>query len=70
MLSSVTSDSMCIIHSIITWSRSGELQVWAVTVGGKVMVRQGVTSSCPEGAGWLRIPTSTGKEVSQVSHEL
>ena len=69
MLSSVTSDSMC-VHSIITWSRSGELQVWAVTVGGKVMVRQGVTSSCPEGAGWLRIPTSTGKEVSQVSHEL
>ena len=38
--------------------RSGELQV---TVGGKVMVRQGVTSTCPEGAGWLRIPTSTGK---------
>ena len=46
--------------------RAGELQVWAVTVGGKVMVRQGVTSICPEGSGWLRIPTSTGKEVSQV----
>ena len=43
--------------------------MWAVTVGGKVLVRQGVTGTCPEGAGWLGIPTSTGKEVSQVSLE-
>ena len=47
--------------------RQGELQVWVVTVGGKVMVRHGVTDTCPEGRGWLNIPTQTGREVSQVS---
>ena len=31
------------------------------------MVRQGVTSQCPQGGGWLNIPTSRGSEVSQVS---
>ncbi len=34
-----------------------ELQVWAVTVLGRLFVRQGVTASCPEGTGWLRMPT-------------
>ena len=43
--------------------------MWAVTVGGKVMVRHGVTDTCPEGVGWLSIPTQTGKEVSQVSND-
>ena len=48
--------------------REGELQVWAVTSSGRVMVRQGVTSACPQGAGWLNIPTSLGNtEVSQLS---
>ena len=42
-------------------------QVWAVTVGGRVLYRQGVTSSCPEGVGWLSVPTHTNREVSQVS---
>ena len=41
-------------------------QVWAVTVGGRVLYRQGVTSSCPEGVGWLSVPTHTNREVSQV----
>ena len=45
----------------------GELQVWAVTVGGRVVVRQGVTSSCPEGRGWLHVPTPLGREVAQLS---
>ena len=31
------------------------------------MVRHGVTETCPEGVGWLSIPTQTGREVSQVS---
>ena len=44
-----------------------ELMVWVVTVAGRVMVRQGVTSSNPEGSGWIHIPTQTGKEVSQLS---
>ena len=43
-------------------------QVWAVTVGGRVLYRQGVTSSCPEGVGWLSVPTHTNREVSQVGH--
>ena len=47
--------------------REGEVQVWSVTSGGRVMVRQGVTSQCPQGGGWLNIPTSRGSEVSQVS---
>lgn len=34
-----------------------ELQVWAVTVLGRVVVRQGVVATCPEGTGWLHIPT-------------
>ena len=47
--------------------REGELQVWSVTLAGKVKVRQGVRSCCPQGTGWLNIPTTFGKEVSQVS---
>ena len=43
------------------------MQVWAVTVGGRVVVRQGVTSSCPEGKGWLHVPTPVGREVAQLS---
>ena len=34
-----------------------EQAVWAVTVLGRVVVRQGVTTSCPEGTGWLHITT-------------
>ncbi len=34
-----------------------ELQVWTVTILGRVFARQGVTATCPEGTGWLRIPT-------------
>ena len=34
-----------------------ELFVWTVTVLGRVYVRQGVTANCPEGTGWLHIPT-------------
>jgi hypothetical protein len=34
-----------------------ETVVWAVTVLGRIMVRQGVTSTCPEGTGWLHINT-------------
>ena len=45
-------------------------QVWAVTVGGRVLYRQGVTSSCPEGVGWLSVPTHTNREVSQVRSRL
>jgi tectonin beta-propeller repeat-containing protein 1 len=31
--------------------------VWVVTVLGKIYVRQGVRSNCPEGNGWLHITT-------------
>ena len=41
--------------------------VWAVTVTGKVYVRQGVTSTCPEGSGWLHIPVPDKCEVNQIS---
>ena len=41
--------------------------VWAVTVTGKVYVRQGVTNSCPEGSGWLHIPVPDKCEVNQIS---
>ena len=44
-----------------------ETVVWAVTVMGRVMVRQGVTASCPEGTGWLHINTPNGCEISQIS---
>ena len=47
--------------------REGELQVWTASLAGRVKVRQGVTSCCPQGTGWLNIPTSFGKEVSQLS---
>ena len=48
--------------------REGELQVWSVTSSGRVMVRQGVSSVCPQGVGWLNIPTGLGNsEVSQLS---
>ena len=45
----------------------GELRVWAVTAGGRLVARQGVTKTCPEGRGWLPVPTPLGKEVAQVS---
>ena len=45
----------------------GELRVWAVTAGGRLVARQGVTNTCPEGRGWLPVPTPLGKEVAQVS---
>ena len=51
----------------IPGGREEELMVWSVTVAGRVMVRQGVTNTCPEGTGWLNIPTPIGKEVSQLS---
>ena len=44
-----------------------EIMVWTVTVMGRVMVRQGVTSSCPEGTGWLNINTPGNCEMSQIS---
>ena len=47
--------------------RGEELSVWTVTVAGRVMVRQGVTVTAPEGTGWIHIPTPTGREVSQLS---
>ena len=37
-------------------------------MGGRVLYRQGVTSTCPEGVGWLSVPTHTNREVSQVGH--
>jgi len=51
----------------IPGGRDDELMVWTVTMAGRVMVRQGVTNTCPEGLGWLNIPTPEGKEVSQLS---
>ena len=44
-----------------------ELLVWAVTISGKVFVRQGVTTTCPEGSGWLPIPIPEKCEVNQIS---
>ena len=44
-----------------------EAFVWAVTVLGKVYVRQRVTTTSPEGSGWLHIPTPDRCEVSQIS---
>ena len=41
--------------------------VWAVTVLGRVYVRQRVTTTSPEGSGWLPIPTPDRCEVSQIS---
>ena len=41
--------------------------VWAVTVTGRVYVRQGVTIACPEGLGWLHIPIPDKCEVSQIN---
>ena len=51
----------------ISGGDENEIMVWAVTVAGRVMVRQGVTRNNPEGSGWIHIPTQTGKEVSQLS---
>ena len=51
----------------IAGGNEDELQVWSVSVAGRVMVRQGVTSTNPEGSGWMHIPTPTGKDVSQLS---
>jgi len=47
--------------------RGEELCVWTVTVAGRVMVRQGVTATAPEGTGWMHIPVPAGREVSQIS---
>eukprot|EP00095_Tigriopus_kingsejongensis_P005868 maker-scaffold38_size502422-snap-gene-2.18 protein:Tk05868 transcript:maker-scaffold38_size502422-snap-gene-2.18-mRNA-1 annotation:"tectonin beta-propeller repeat-containing protein" len=44
-----------------------EVVVWVVTVLGRVLVRQGVRGNCPEGNGWLPIPTPNKCEVSQIS---
>uniref|UniRef100_A0A0K2T4H6 Tectonin betapropeller repeatcontaining proteinlike [Megachile rotundata] n=1 Tax=Lepeophtheirus salmonis TaxID=72036 RepID=A0A0K2T4H6_LEPSM len=44
-----------------------EVFVWSVTILGRVMVRQGVTSLSPEGCGWLHIPTPNECEVSAIS---
>jgi len=46
-----------------------ELQVWTVTLLGRVFARQGVTATCPEGTGWLRIPTPDRYEEGQCESE-
>ena len=55
------------LKSALVCLYSFPVKVWAVTVGGRVVVRQGVTSSCPEGKGWLHVPTPVGREVAQLS---
>lgn len=47
--------------------RGEELSVWTVTVAGRIMVRQGVTATAPEGTGWIHIPIPASREVSQLS---
>jgi len=58
---------VCVGGFDIAGGNENELQVWTVTVAGRVMVRQGVTQTSPEGSGWMHIPTPTGKDVSQLS---
>lgn len=42
------------------------LMVWAVTALGRVMVRDGVDGSCPEGCRWTHIQTPPDKDVTSV----
>ena len=44
-----------------------EIFVWAVTITGRLFVRQSVTTTCPEGSGWLHVTTPEKCEVSQIS---
>lgn len=43
------------------------LMVWAVTALGRVMVREAVDGTCPEGCHWSHVPTPTDKDVTSVS---
>lgn len=43
------------------------LMVWAVTALGRVMVREEVDGTCPEGCRWSHVPTPPDKDVTSVS---
>uniref|UniRef100_A0ABM0LVI4 Tectonin beta-propeller repeat-containing protein 1 n=1 Tax=Saccoglossus kowalevskii TaxID=10224 RepID=A0ABM0LVI4_SACKO len=45
----------------------GHLLVWAVTVQGKVFVRRGIRSHCPEGTHWMEVETEDGRDAVQIS---
>ncbi|XP_042223768.1 tectonin beta-propeller repeat-containing protein 1-like isoform X2 [Homarus americanus] len=42
------------------------LMVWGVTALGRVMVREGVDGTCPEGCGWMHIQTPPDHDVTSV----
>ncbi|XP_045618254.2 tectonin beta-propeller repeat-containing protein isoform X1 [Procambarus clarkii] len=44
-----------------------KLMVWGVTALGRIMVREGVDGTCPEGCGWGHIPTPPDQDVTSVS---
>lgn len=46
---------------------TGFIQVWTVTILGKVLYRHGVCTVCPEGDRWEVIPTQPGSEVINLS---
>ena len=40
--------------------------VWGVTALGKIMVREGVTGSCPEGYQWTHVETPEDADVTSL----
>lgn len=53
--------------SSVPSAAAGLMLVWAVTSHGRVMFRNGVSTTAPEGLKWLAISTPTGCEVVQIS---
>eukprot|EP00795_Rhopilema_esculentum_P009346 gene9346-17049_t len=45
----------------------GYLAVWALTFCGKVLYREGISQSCPEGTGWVRLNSSEDLNLVQIS---
>ncbi|XP_053646773.1 tectonin beta-propeller repeat-containing protein isoform X2 [Cherax quadricarinatus] len=43
-----------------------KLMVWCVTALGRIMVREGVDGTCPEGCGWAHVPTPPDQDVTSV----
>lgn len=43
------------------------LSVWAVTSKGRIIFRQGVSASSPEGLRWMTVKAAQGCEAMQIS---
>ncbi|XP_046393744.1 tectonin beta-propeller repeat-containing protein [Ischnura elegans] len=57
---------ICVGGQSIVGAPKGHLSVWAVTAKGRVLYREGVTWTCPEGVGWSEVAVGSSEEAQEV----